>query len=86
MLPAFCLLRIGRGRGFTFPFPVFLLWPLVGLAWLLVTLARIVVPRGSSAGQSVVAAGTGLAVLGHLSGLHIDVAAAGGEKVRIRFI
>jgi hypothetical protein len=86
MLPALCLLRISQGRGFLFPLPLFLLWPLVALAWIVVLPVRFLAPQASAAGKGALAAWTALAALGQLSGLDIDVSAADGAKVRIRFI
>ncbi len=86
MLPAFCVLSVGRGRGIPLPIPLFLLWPLIGLAWLALLAARVLVPRDGETRQRISAAASALALVARLSGLHIQIGAAGSRTIGVRFV
>jgi hypothetical protein len=84
MIPAIGLVQIGRKRWVPLPLPLFLLWPLLLVGWLLLEGVRLLVPRGSAAALSLEAARLGFLTLFHLSGLRVDVQSADGAKVRFR--
>lgn len=86
MFPAIGLVRVGRKRGFPLPLPLFLLWPLLLVGWLLLEGARLLVPRGAAAALSLDAARLGFLTLFHLSGLSVDVQTSDGVNVRFRLI
>ena len=86
MIPALALVWVGSGRRVPLPIPLFLLWPLLGIGYLLVTLGRFLTPRGSEArGQADAASGLA-GILLRLSGLSIDVRPRRGRRVRFRLI
>lgn len=86
MIPAMAILRIGRGRRLPVPLPLFLLWPLVLLALLLVALAGPLADRRSEAGRRLLAARLGILALFRLSGLSVDARGSDGREVRIRLV
>jgi len=72
MPPALLLLRFGRRHRFHLPLPLFLLWPLLLLAWLGLGLVWLATSLGSRPG-SLVAGMTALRALGELRGTRIDL-------------
>ena len=85
MIPALCIVHVGRNRGAWLPLPIILLWPLVGLAQLVVWLSSLFAPADSAYGRSIRQSGIGLQMLYRLSGLHVDVRSARGGTVGVRF-
>jgi len=72
MPPALLLLGIGHMRRLVLPLPLFLLWPLLLLAWLGLGLAWVAtIGRPRPAG--LVAGRTTLRALGELGGTRVDV-------------
>lgn len=72
MPPALLLLRIGRIRWLIVPLPIFLLWPFLLLAWMVLGLAWLVGPRERRPG--FVSAGlTALRGFSELRGTRMDV-------------
>jgi hypothetical protein len=89
MLPGLAILSIGRGRRgrIRWPIPLLLLWPLVGLAWLVLGIAlveRKLSRRPPHPGLGALSAA--LDFFGQLSGLKIDVRSSKGERVLVRLI
>jgi hypothetical protein len=72
MPPALVLVRFGRRRRIPIPLPVFLLWPLLVIAWLGLGLAWLVT-AGRQRPAPVVAGVTALRVLNELHGTRIDL-------------
>jgi len=71
MPPALLLVRVGRARRLTLPLPLFLLWPLVLLAWVVLGPAWLV-----TAGRrpALLAAGiTALRAFNELRGTRVDI-------------
>jgi hypothetical protein len=77
---------VGKGRRIPIPFPLFLLWPLIALAWLTLTLCLLFVRTGLNTRQSIVTARIALAAFGRLSGTRIDVQSKDGSGVNIRIV
>lgn len=72
MPPALLLVRFGRMRRVLLPLPVFLLWPLLLIAWVGLGLAWLVT-SGRRRPAPVAAGMTALRVLGELHGTRIDL-------------
>jgi hypothetical protein len=73
MPPALLLLRFRRPRRFVLPLPVFLLWPLFLVAWLVLGTAWVVtIPLGRRRPAFLAAGVMLLQVLGELHGTRID--------------
>lgn len=83
MPPAMLMFVVG---GVWIPFPLFLLWPFIGLAWLALTCGELFVRNGQNAGQGIAVGKHALAVFCRLSGLRIDVESKDGSGVNIRII
>jgi hypothetical protein len=80
MLPTFLLLKIGKGRRFWIPLPIFLLWPfwfLAWLAWLVLWVFRI--PWKGTVR-------TALMFPIHLSGFQVEVDSSDGAHIHLRMI
>ena len=91
MWPALMLVGVGRRRRLILPGPVFLLWPLIALGWLVLgvwNLGRIVFlgPEGARRPCSNAQLRAALRLFPNLSGLSIDVAARDGHGIYIRLI
>lgn len=72
MPPALLLVRVGHIRWLILPLPIFLLWPLLLLAWLGLGLAWLVTSREHRPGY-LEAGLTTLRGIGELRGTKIDV-------------
>ena len=83
MIPALGIVQIGRRARFPIPLPFVLLWPLIGLAGLLLWPAAWLSGRGTEAARRLDFARRSVLLLFHLSGLKVDVRSADGESVRI---
>ena len=80
MLPSLLLVGVGHARRFWIPLPVFLLWPLWLLGWVVWALFRLAgVPWEKSLKMALV-----LAL--HLSGARIDIDSADGNRVHLRMV
>jgi hypothetical protein len=90
MWPALILVGVGRRRRFILPGPLFLIWPLIALAWLVLglwSLAWSVTPRrGAERPDPLAGFLVALTLFGKLSGLLVDVAARDGARVYVRFV
>jgi hypothetical protein len=91
MWPALLLVGVGRQRRVILPGPLFLLWPLLALGWLVVgvwdlgRLAFLGPERARRPGSSASLRAV-LVLVAKLSGLSIDVAARDGHGIYIRLI
>jgi hypothetical protein len=91
MWPALLLVGVGRRRRVILPGPLFLLWPLLALGWLVLglwNLARVAFlgPEGARRPGSNASLRAALTLIANLSGLSVDVAARDGRGVYIRLI
>lgn len=85
MMPALGLIAIGsRGRrAVPIPIPLILVWPLVGLGFVVVGLARLVRRKP---GPRLAGATTALLAFCQLRGLRVDVHSSDDTRVFIRFM
>lgn len=86
MPPALLILGVGDCGRVLIPFPLFLLWPLIGLAWLALTLCQPFVWTSKDAREWLAMGKRALFIFGHLSGLRIDVQSKNGSGVHIQII
>lgn len=80
MLPSLLLFGAGARRRVWIPLPVVLFWPVWLLAWAVWVPARVL---GTEWAHSLRAA---LTLLARLSGLRLDVDAADGTRIHLRFL
>ena len=80
MLPTVLLIGVGPRRRIWIPVPVFLLWPFWALGWVVWAAARMV------RSERALALRTGLVFLAQLSGLVLQVDAADGTRIHLRFV
>lgn len=85
MMPALGLIAIGSGgrRAFPIPIPLILIWPLVGLGFVVVGLAHVVWRKP---GPKLVGARTALLAFCQLRGLKVDVHSSDDKRVLIWFV
>ena len=82
--PALLILSFGK-NGIPIPLPLFLLWPFIGLAWLILTLVQCFV--WSQSGRRWIGfAKHALAVSCRLSGIRLDVESKNGRDFHIQII
>jgi hypothetical protein len=90
MWPALVLFGVGRRRRLILPGPLFLLWPLIAAAWLVLGLWWLIrlVPwcRGAERPDPLAQCRIALILFGKLSGLLVELAARDGARVYIRFV
>ncbi len=86
MIPSLLIAGVGRRRRVPIPLPLFLLWPFVILAFVIVWVLRLFAPRGSGSEWTLSLALYGLCLLFHLSGIVIDVRSQDGSGVLLRLI
>ena len=84
MWPAFMMLAVGRR--WPFPWPLFLLWPLVALGWLVVGFCRLLGVRDDPDARGIGTLRLCLALFAELHGLQVDVASSEGRNVVVRFL
>jgi hypothetical protein len=80
------LLLLGIGSGVFLPLPLFLLWPFVGIAWLLLLLGLLVAPTGGPVRQRLSTGKQALVAFASLPGLRVDVEPKDGVGVNIWII
>jgi hypothetical protein len=80
MLPAVLLVGAGPRRRIWIPVPVILLWPIWLLAWVVWAPARLASAEWADRLRAF------LILLAQLSGTHVDVDAADGTRIRLRFV
>ena len=83
--PALLIVGVGGRRCVFIPVPLFLVWPLYLLAYVVFGVAWLLTPR-SARPAGLIAAVTALNVGRHLSGLRVDVRSARDENIYLRFI
>lgn len=81
MIPSLMLLGVGPGCRFPFPFPVFLLWPLLAVFALVLALCTPFAPA-----QRLRDGWQALRAFGQLRGLKIDVVSNDGSRVLVWFV
>jgi len=91
MWPTLLLVRIGGRRGVPLPLPLFILWPLLLVAWLCLGLGYLGLALSRAfarrpRGESLAGLWLALRLVPHLRGVLVDVQAAAGERVYIRII
>lgn len=80
MIPTLLLFGIGQRRRFWIPLPFFLLWPFWLLGWLVWLPAWLIRIRWEPALRM------GLMTIAQLGGLRVDVDAADGTRIHLRFV
>ena len=89
--PALLIIGLGRvrvfggRRRFFLPLPLFLIWPLYLLAYMIFGLAWLLTPR-SAKPAGLTAALAALDAGRRLSGLRVDIQSAQNENIYLRFI
>jgi hypothetical protein len=82
-LPAFLVAGVGRKRTFPIPFPLFPLWPLVGIGYASLWLATALLGRE---GPALSRLRLGLECYRSLAGLRVSVRSRTGRAVDVRFV
>jgi len=80
MIPTLLLFGIGQRRRFWIPLPLFLLWPFWLLGWLAWLPAWLIRAHWEPALR------VGLMTIAQLGGLRVDVDAADGTRIHLRFV
>jgi hypothetical protein len=86
MIPAIAILGIGRTRRPRIPLPLFLLWPFVALAWLIIGLISLCYWIAGKWGRGPARARTILLMFCRLSGTVVDIRAQDGTQLYVRLI
>ncbi len=85
MPAAILLLRLGH-RGWTWPLPLFLLWPLVMLIAPLIGLLRLIWPGQGGTAAAWRYGWIGLRTFVQLHGVKVDACSRDGQRVYLWFI
>ena len=86
MIPSLMMIGVGRGCRYPLPLPLFLLWPLIALAGLVLALCLPFAPSDSTVGRRIRAGWQALRAFAQIRGLKIDVLSKDGERVLIWFV
>ena len=86
MPPALIVLRVGSGGWFPLPLPLFLVWPFIAIAGLMLVICRPFVREESRADLGIDAGLQMLSIFCHLSGVRIEVCSKDGTDIRIQIV